>query len=232
MNLKFLSALLPLLFLGAIHAVAQLTWDKTEIDAKPTIDDANAIAVFPFKNSGNYPVTISNVTTSCPCTTGSSDKKTYNPGEAGSVTAIFGIGAVDGILDERITIETDDKANPFASLTMKVFLPPVLKLSPSTVSWDVGDLPTPKSILVDVVADHEINVTEALWIPRSRSHFMRFIPTLQTLVPHQRYRVTISPQSTASPAEEVIAIVTDYPKFQVKRVFATAVVKTPAQPAQ
>lgn len=229
MNLKCAVVLLPFIFFGSARGIAQLSWDKNEIDVKLTIDDAQGIARFPFKNSGKYPVQIFNVETSCPCTTAQSDKTLYNPGDSGFITATYGVGFANGIQDEKIKVTTDDKANSPVPLTMKVVLPEVLKLDPPAVSWKVGEVPSPKTILVDVVTEHEINVTTAMCLPKRHQHSVLFNTKLQTLVPHKQYLVTIIPESTASPTEGVISIVTDYPKFQVKRALAIAAIKIPDQ---
>jgi hypothetical protein len=220
------------LFLGAIHCDAQLTWDKTEIGVKLGIDDARGVAAFQFRNTGKYPVTISNITTSCPCTTAVADKTSYGPGDSGIVTATYSVATASGLQNELVDIETNDKANPLQRLTMKVLLPEVLKLSPPEVSWKVGEMPLPKTIQVDVVADHELNVTQALFIPRRHQYVRHFGVSLQTIVPHKRYLVKIAPTSTDSAVEDVVTIVTDYPAFQVKRAFGVASVKPADTPVK
>jgi hypothetical protein len=210
---------------GACNGFAQLSWDTRNVELRPGIDDASAVAKYPFKNTGPYPVAISNITASCPCTTATADKSDYAPGAIGVVTATYGIGAVSGTQTELIDVETNDKANSPVRLTMKVCLPQVLKLTPATVSWKVGEAPEPKTIEVEVVAARELNVTQALFIRRSRRSMGHFMASVQTVVPHRRYLVTVMPASTSEPAEEILTVVTDYPKFQVKREFATASIK-------
>ena len=53
------------------------------------IGDKEVVAEFNFKNVGTTPVTIRDLTTSCECTAAELAKRTYAPGEAGTVKAVF-----------------------------------------------------------------------------------------------------------------------------------------------
>ena len=78
-------------------AQAELTWESREIFQKAGYADKTVGAVFGFKNSGKTPVTLTEVKSSCGCTTVALPKKTYAAGEAGQVEALFTIGNRRGL---------------------------------------------------------------------------------------------------------------------------------------
>jgi hypothetical protein len=47
---------------------------------------------FPFTKTGDYPVTLSSTKSSCGCVVVGVEKKTYEPGEGGKITATFKVG--------------------------------------------------------------------------------------------------------------------------------------------
>ena len=79
-----------LLYLLAAYPVyGQLAWQSQMVEVHPSLNDKVGIARFSFKNSGSGTITISDIKTSCGCTTADSEKRSYGPGETGDVTAIF-----------------------------------------------------------------------------------------------------------------------------------------------
>ena len=70
-------------------ASAELSWKKPIQSFQCTIDDKNVEVHFAFKNTGQTPVTIKDLHTSCGCTTAKLDKKSYAPGESGEVVATY-----------------------------------------------------------------------------------------------------------------------------------------------
>ncbi len=79
---------------------------------------------FPFRNSGDKPVTITSVETSCRCTSADTSKKTYAAGEKDAVSVDFAVGAQEGAVVKTVTVATDGpELSPFI-LTLRVDIPP------------------------------------------------------------------------------------------------------------
>lgn len=91
---------------------------------------------FKFKNVGNAPLKITKIQTTCGCTVPQLKKKTYAPGESGSIKVAFRTPARQGKTTKRLYILSNDKKNPKFGLTLKAtvelkvtFKPKSLKLS-------------------------------------------------------------------------------------------------------
>lgn len=76
----FLSVLL-LKFLACSQAYAVLSWETTQITQKADHLSEAVVAVYRFENIGDDPVAITEIKSSCGCTTTELEKKTYAPGK-------------------------------------------------------------------------------------------------------------------------------------------------------
>ena len=125
-------SIFPLPIFGA------LVWKKQEIEVRSPKKKKKVTADFYFTNQGTNPVTISEVKTSCGCTTAKLDKKIYQAGESGSIKAQFEVGSRTGFQQKHILVTTDFLTNNPAQLTLKVYLPEVLKIEPNLLQWERG----------------------------------------------------------------------------------------------
>lgn len=73
---------------------------------------------FRFKNTGNAPVTITKVNTSCGCTSTSWTTTAVAPGEYGVVTAVYDPDGRQGPFEKEITVETNGEPQ-FVSLKVR-----------------------------------------------------------------------------------------------------------------
>src|SRR6266498_2332014 len=68
---------------------------------------------FEFTNVGEDKLIISNVTTSCGCTSAVlGEKKEYEPGESGKVKVTFNTQGRTGKIEKQITVTSNDAKNP------------------------------------------------------------------------------------------------------------------------
>ena len=91
------------IFLGwclCCPSFGKLSWEDQRFETEAGVSDKQAISGFQFSNNGDYPITITSVKTSCGCTTAGLDKKTYQPGENGTITATFEFGQRIGLQRE------------------------------------------------------------------------------------------------------------------------------------
>src|SRR5438067_2418304 len=91
-----------------LAARAELKWEQIQVEVHPAVGDKEAIGHFKYKNSGDKPVRIKSVRTSCGCTAAQSQKDAIAPGDTGEVTATFKIGDRTGTQVKGVTVETDD----------------------------------------------------------------------------------------------------------------------------
>ena len=75
-----------------LAAQAGLNFETTTLDVKADSGVAQLAVKFPFKNTGDKKVTIFSAESDCGCTTTGLEKKEYEPGESGVITANFAVG--------------------------------------------------------------------------------------------------------------------------------------------
>ena len=84
------------------------------------IDQGNKVTTnFKFKNTGSDAIEIVNVSTSCGCTSATPEKKVYQSGESGEIPVTFNSTRFSGKITKRVTITTNDAANPKQIVTIK-----------------------------------------------------------------------------------------------------------------
>jgi len=84
------------------------TWDMTDYDfGKNVIQMKPASATFTLTNKGKDPVTITQVSTTCGCTSPKYTKEPIKPGATGEVTLTFN-AAVSGVFYKSATVTLND----------------------------------------------------------------------------------------------------------------------------
>lgn len=140
-----------LFFLGLLVPVlspAALVWETQRVALTAKAGDKEAVALFPFKNTGPDPVTFGKITTSCECTAADVPKQVYAPGESGAVRAVFTLGDRTGPQDRVITVHTGEPRDAVTQLRLLLDIPAPLTWSARMVQWSVGGSPDEKFIEV------------------------------------------------------------------------------------
>lgn len=78
--------------------------DGAEKDFGKMKEGENLNVSFRFKNTGNKPLVISNVSASCGCTVPETPKKPYAPGETGVIKASFNSTGKPGTQSKQVTV--------------------------------------------------------------------------------------------------------------------------------
>ena len=152
--------------LALASARAELRFTQTSATLSATADADTLSARFPFQNTGPATVFVAGLTTSCPCTTAQTDKKHLAPGESGTVTVVFKIGAAEGPQSQTVTLLTNENDGASYTLTVKADLPKriqaglprVVPVSPSVLFWSKKPFPT-KSVNVDLAQFKDAEIT-------------------------------------------------------------------------
>lgn len=213
-----LSLFLSLLLWGSSSAWALISWDTTQITQKADPLTTAVTATFDFENIGDGPVTITEVKSSCGCTTAALEKKTYQPGETGAITATFNIGSRQGLQRKTIRVSTNDEDQPTV-LTMKTLIPRVLNFKPAFVYWELGKEPEPKQIELEVGLDEPLRIVEAV---SDNSHVA---VDLEAVEEGRSYKLTLFPTSTEAKVRARITLKTDFPQEHPKTFYVYAHVK-------
>ena len=177
--------------LSAASAQASLTWKTRTLELDAKLADEAVRGHFEFVNQGDSPVTITSIKTSCGCTTTKLDKKTYAPGESGSIEAHFRVGDSKGTQAKKIVVRTDEKKAAVTTLTLKVNVPKVLDVSTRLLLWtDASDL-GPRTIQIKSLGDQVIDSVAV------RSLGDQFDVVHETIDKGTQYEVRVTPSETA-----------------------------------
>ena len=197
--------LLPILLPLAVCAVcAEIVWENPSQEFQRCPEDRELAVNFTFKNTGRQPVTITKIASSCGCTTADLPKKTYAPGESGTLTAKFTFGGRRGPQAKAITVMTDDQKTTQLSFQCLILDEPVA-LAPSFVYWKVGEPAEAKQIEVAVAQ------TPAIQIVAVASSNPRIAATLATLKAGEKYGINIRPADTTKAESAEVFVQTNYP---------------------
>ncbi|MDB6078168.1 MAG: hypothetical protein JWO82_1915 [Akkermansiaceae bacterium] len=219
-------------FAACLPGMAGLKFDSTrkEIDAPP---DATVIkARFSFVNDGQEPVTITRADAGCSCVVVAleGDKKTYAPGEKGTVQADFDMSNFSGIAEKQVGVwvKGDSEDKPSALLNIQVKIPVLIQAEPKTLFWDIGSKPEPKTVTLTM------NYTDPIHILEVSGANPNYTQVLKTIEDGRKYELTITPKTTAQVDIAVFHIDTDckIQKHRSQRVFTSVRKPVPAEAAK
>ncbi|NDC74503.1 DUF1573 domain-containing protein [bacterium] len=197
---------------------AALNWQYTELSQSVTALSQEANASFAFTNTGDTPVSITAITSSCGCTTAELEKKTYAPGESGEIVAKFKIGGRQGLQTKTIQVKTDDSDTPTV-LTMKTLIPKLLDLQPAFVAWKRGVAPDARTVIARIGADEAVHITKI------ETDNPAVQVQLEETEPGKTYRLTLFPDSTDESLTARITLSTDFPREKPRTFYLLAHVK-------
>lgn len=207
-------ALLSLVGLFAGSAHAALVWEKSEVELNPSLSDKTAVAHFKFKNTGDQPVKITSVHSSCGCTTAALAKDEVAPNESGEIVATFTIGDRSGVQSKTITVMTDDQPGQAKILRLKATIPQLITVAPIFIHWSEKDLLEPKTITVEV---GDFPVTKLTVTPTDKSIETEVKPGANK----KQFLIVVRPTESGRPINSSLKIEPDYPKDAPKLFYAT-----------
>lgn len=121
------SSLFSACCLASLHAA--LEFEATEVVVKPsTPGEKKLTGEFKFKNTGDAPVTITEVHSGCGCTTPERPKEPIAPGASGVIPVTYAGGERQGKQTQHIQVKTSDGAD--ISLRLVAELPTRVTFAP------------------------------------------------------------------------------------------------------
>lgn len=232
--LPVFSALLlaPLLTLSAR---AGLEFEAQLLERTARHADTEVSGEFKFKVTGDRAVTIKDIASYCSCLKagvkvqegGKEARREYKPGETGVIEAKFLLGTFEGEVTKQVDVITDDPAQPEIPLAVKVTIPPIFKMEPESLKWEIGEEAKPKTIRVTVLDEKEIAVTA---LESSRENMAAAFKEVKK---GREYEITLTPKTTAEPMLGVLRVETDAPYSRyTKRLLFFSVTKPRPEAAQ
>jgi hypothetical protein len=192
---------LSLFFLAKLDA-STLTWGKDKISTEIVAgEQAEVKATFPFKNTGDHPVTIIGAQPSCGCTTAALSKKTYAPGESGEIAVVFRPAERTGLQEKYITVTTDEPNQPAARLLLEVNIKEYLTIGPAMLTWKTGDKLSEQLVVVSALPSFPITEITAQDEPAGTVN-----TRIEIVDKGQKYNVYVKPVSTGDRLTAGVAI--------------------------
>ena len=197
----------------------QLKWENPEqtVTAKPT--DKVLVTKYRFTNVGTTPVKITDLRTSCGCTTAFLEKKEYAPGESGEIEAKFKFDGRLGHQEKWIVVTTDWVPPQPTILRFAVNIPEAMTIRPELVLWRVGDQLKPKTVRIAVPDDIPAKVVSV----QADNASVKL--ELREIRPGKELEVKVTPTTTSQPGSATLLIQTDYPPEKPAIHYAYARVK-------
>lgn len=182
-------AILALLLAAVSPARAELAWKHQAVDLRADAKSTVLEARFPFTNTGNAPVDITRVESSCGCTVVTLEKRHYEPRESGEIVARYTVGTQVGLQKKTVEVGTNDGREPII-LTLNIQIPEVLRIQPAFVTWKHGETPAAKTITLEMLQDTPVKDVSV------QSTAVGFVAEVKPLVPGRKYEVAVHPLAT------------------------------------
>jgi hypothetical protein len=192
---------LSLFFLARLDA-STLAWEKDKISTEVIAGEQTEVkATFPFKNTGDHPVTITGARPSCGCTTAALDKKTYAPGESGQIAVVFHPAERTGMQEKTITVTTDEPNQPPTNLLFEINIKEYLTVEPRLVAWKVGDKPSEQMVVLSALPAYPITEVTAQSEPAGTSE-----TRIEVVEQGLTYNLYVKPTSTTARENTTVTI--------------------------
>jgi hypothetical protein len=192
-------------FVLTATAYSQLKWDTPQRTFTVRPGQTSVATKYHFTNYGTEPVTITDIRTSCGCTTAALEKRKYAPGESGAIEAKFNFAGHTGHQEKWIFVSTDLSVSDPTLLSLAVDIPPDLAIQPSFVMWRVGDQLAAKTIRVTVPENLPANIVSVR--PENPALKLNY----HTIRPGKELEVKVTPPNTTDLLKTALLIKTDYP---------------------
>ncbi len=186
-------------------ASAAIEWEQNEINLKAHPTQLATEAVFHFSNTGDDPVSLSDVVLSCGCLSAKPTKPSYAPGEEGFLTITLDLRNRAGKLHKTVQVVTSDGEEQ--ELAISVDVPKAYEMS-AFIRWVKGEETLTKSIrLVNT------NAIPIRLLSLTSSH--EALPAeLKTIREGYEYEVVVTRKPDAGKLRSVIRVQTEPPPGQ------------------
>jgi hypothetical protein len=217
----------PLIFLVSSLApvCGEMVFDSKLIEIHASPDDKSVRGEFTFEIEGEDE-TIKNYDAKCTCLAARveplnpdrSTKLDWKVGEKGQIMAEFDVTNFRGTVDKAIELNLVNGEDPII-LTIRVHVPELVKLEPSSHKWDVGSPPEEKTFKIT------INHSEPIRILSHSGNNPNFPYEVKTIKEGWEYEVRVKPNSTEGSGIGMLSFRTDCKYARFNRNIAYVVVR-------
>lgn len=197
MKLRKLLSALACCLLAHASTEAELVFENTEIEIQSGFLDTSAEALFRFTNTGDQPVVITDLKSSCGCTVPQLEKRQYAPGEGGEIKALFNFGGRRGTQRKQVTVTTADKRYPLNFIT---HIPEWASVQPQLLRWKLDDPVAPKEVRVKIAAPDKVKL-----VPPNMN--LQHFTVMETKVAENEWVYSLMPKDTSARVTERVLLV-------------------------
>lgn len=142
------AVLLILLCSSLASAAPKITFENKTFDFGEIVAGDSVVCLFPFTNTGDSTLKILDMRTTCLCAIADLEKKAYEPGEKGTIRAIYYSTGRKGKATKSVFITTNIKEDRVIRLVITGNIKKTWKCEPEKVDFGViGD----ETMLIDTV---------------------------------------------------------------------------------
>ena len=199
---------------------ADLSFEKTVIEDVISPDAKAYPFEFAFKNTGEAAVEISEVKTTCGCTTAKLDKMLYQPGESGVITGSFSVGTRQGMQEKKVRVLTKDLAQPEIQLALKLDIPQLVTMKPGLLLWRVGAEPDAKTLSIHPNSDLGARILSVEC--ESADFAVEALPKIEGV---NDFEVIVAPLKTEAASRGLIKIQVAVAGSEPKTIYAHALIR-------
>ena len=198
---RFLLSSMACLMAAPLHAEIRLEKEALELRPEPLQNEIRTSVS--FTNAGSGPVKITRVKPLCDCTDASlkGGRKEYAPGEKGELELTMRLGAFTGQIEKFVEIKSSDGRTQ--KLALRVTIPELMTVRPKALQWTVGQKPKPQELTIEIDPKVALKLTDVSLVGSD----FDYEPV--TVEPGRKYRVTVTPKSTAKAAFNTLWVKTD-----------------------
>ncbi|KAB2921844.1 MAG: DUF1573 domain-containing protein [Bacteroidetes bacterium] len=205
-------ALLPLL-LAAAFAQPKIATDRTTVPLDTIAPGEVRTVTIALRNDGDAPLTVTNIETSCGCTSAQKDIPPIAPGGSGAVTVQFNSAGFDGRIRKEVMIYSNDPKVPLAVVTLTGLVWSPLETVPKMAIINLGAAPSGSP------AEHRLSLRNISGRPvrvlsvTSADPSLQFHPSAFTVAPSDTVplRITYTPRG-AGLVDQTFTVRTADPK--------------------
>lgn len=182
----------------SVTATAGVEWKQKKIKLQVHPTQLKAEAVFPFSNTGSEPLSLSQINVNCGCMSAKRVKKSYAPGEEGSLTIMVNLRNRTGKLRKMVHVKTSDGNEHI--LTVEAEIPKAYEVKSPLIRWARGDTSERKTVRL-----HNPNAMPIKLSSITSSH--KALPAeLKTIREGFEYEVVVTRKSETKNLRSVIRI--------------------------
>ena len=198
---------------------AALTWQTKQLDLRAMAGTTEIATAFYFRNTGDTPVTIASLRTSCDCTTATIDKPDYAAGERGRIEVRFHPGERTGVAERTITVTMADRS--IVTMHLRVNLVEPVSCKPQTLRWEKNGPASEQSaqiVAIPPAVIHTIDLGE-----NDLGKFARVC--IEPTETSRRYRLSIIPLDLQRPRTIPLHCRIEFTDGSIRRLLISTVIK-------